>query len=353
MALTLENGPYIFNVNNLFVEGDSISKAKRMLLELKNGLVALGGAGTIWTVVASCDAVSVKNIGDADPDLWEDLSDIVSGSGTNPHSWCIVENSTTGAQLLIEGHSIYSIYAYCDIRYSPAGLFTDTGTTGVAPTATDANNVVTSDTGFTPVGSYYNGFVLHIMTSADHKTTRFYWLERSMEFAGMGGKMGLIEEVVNTPSQWISTNKVCVLYNNITPACNVSPSDEYPMIYHLDDMDWNVYLETATPYAGWIATRVTAECHEGVGSNTGQALPILHVKENLELDGGYPLSKIGLFRPNAGTYGGSYGRLRDIYWGPFYNYSMTTYPNDSSGDWIQFAAFVMPWNGSKPVPVEY
>jgi len=346
MTLVLENGPYIFNVNNAFAEGSTDNKFKRMLLELKNCLVDLGGTGVIWTVVASSDSVSVKNIGDADPDLWLDIGDII-GNPAGTQSWCILENSTTGGQLLINAYYIASnFYHYANILYSPAGLFTDDGTTTVKPTATDSTYVVPNNADFTLNSSVYLNFVLHVMTSADHKTTRFYFMERGLGLPGIGGKMGLIEEVVNTPSEWISTNKVCVLNNNITPVCNSEPYYEYPMIYNLDDMDWNVYLETATPYAGWIATRVTAECYGSIGyAGGGQGRPIIHVGGNV--------SKIGLFRPNAGTYGGSYGRLRDIYWGPYYNYSMTTYPDDGSGDWIQLAAFIMPWNGSKPIPVEY
>ena len=81
----LENGPYVFNVNNYFEESSFSDKCKRQLLELKNGLVALGGAGVIWQVIASCDATDVKQIGDADPDLWYTIAYFIFRTGAN--SW--------------------------------------------------------------------------------------------------------------------------------------------------------------------------------------------------------------------------------------------------------------------------
>jgi hypothetical protein len=121
---------------------------------------------------------------------------------------------------------------------------------------------------------------------------------------------------------------------------------------HMDDTTWRVYLETAAPYAGWITTVATGECYDAFGYSGGNGRSLMLAEENLELTEGFPMSKIGIWRPNAGTYGGSYGRLRDIYWGPWRHYTLSTYPSDTRA-WIKLGAFVMPWNGSEPVPVEY
>ena len=52
----LENGPWTFDVQNVCGEGESEEViAKEILLQIKNSMVALS-----WSVVASCDSVSVK-----------------------------------------------------------------------------------------------------------------------------------------------------------------------------------------------------------------------------------------------------------------------------------------------------
>ena len=341
----LENGPYIFNTNIDCVGVDGADKSKRMLFELKEALVALGGAGTIWTSIASCDGVSVLNIDPEEPiqDLWLDKDDVIYGA---THAWCILENSTTGGQLLIDRTNLDN---KLNCKYSPGGLFTNDGTTTVAPTATDAATLVSSAINFH--NQAYIGCVLHVMCSADHKTTRFYFYERGLASYNVGGWMGLIEEVVDTPSQWISTFKTMILYHNITPVWNYIPFQQSPYLDHLDGMNWNVYLETSEPYAGWIATRCAAFCYGSLGTTQGSI--ITFINDSLGVQGGYPVSPIWLYSDNSGIHGGWYGRLRDIYFGQYIHKSLTTYPGDGSKDWIKFGALVVPWDGSRPSAVDF
>jgi len=343
----LENGPYIFNVNIDCVEGNITNKAKRMLLELKNALVGLGGANTIWTVVASSDATDFVNKGGSEPlDLWDSIADVSYGTGA--HSWCILENLTTHGELLIDWYT--SAYYQGEVcKYSPGGLFTDTGTASVAPTATDSRSLIAGSAAFVPYAEAYNSFVLHVMTSADHKTTRFFLNDRAQGTAHVGVWCGLIEEVVDAPSQWTSTNKVMVLTHYLGVSQSAEPKNQWPNLAQMDDAYWSVYLETAEPYAGWIRTYCTAFCYDAVGSASFQGRPVMLADST----GEFPASPIGLYSTSTGIHSGSFGRLRDIYFGHDLHKTLTTYPGDGSGDWIKFGCLVVPWDGSVPVPVHY
>jgi hypothetical protein len=122
MALPeLINGPYIFNVNNRYQESSVALMTKSVMFRMKDCLVALGGAETIWKVIASCNAVTVWNIDPEEPnrDLWEDLGDIVYSGGN--HSWAILENQVTGGQLCLDYPYGFSYYGA--ILFSADGTF--------------------------------------------------------------------------------------------------------------------------------------------------------------------------------------------------------------------------------------
>jgi hypothetical protein len=341
---TLENGPYIFNVNNAFSEGSTANISKRMILELKNGLVALGGTDTIWHVVASSNSVAVVNILDPDEehDLWNTISNVVYSTGA--HSWCVLANKTTGAQMLIDYNT--NAHYYVDIKYSTGGTYASDGTTTSAPTATDAGTLQVNSQAFTVDNSSYLTAVLNIMTSADHKTTRFYFHRKSSADANAGGWIGLIEEVANAPAAWTSTNKTMKLYLNTAFAASTTPSSKSPRLSDLDGNIWYVRFETDEPYSGWLACYPTSESYGDL--NGGTATPIMHLDVDLDLVGGYPVCPIGLYR-ESGSYSGPMGRLRDIYWAPNAHDSLDTYPSGGSKQWIKWGCFFVPWNGSVPL----
>jgi hypothetical protein len=351
-APTLEKGPYIFNVNNLFVESDGTNKCKRELLELKNCLVDLGGTDAIWTVIASCDATDYVNIQDLDEehDLWDSIADVNNGYIGNAHSWCILKNKTTNGQLLIDYiRNTPTVYPhYAEIRYSPGGTFADDGTTLAAPTSTDAAAIWWRDYTFSD-SSYYsnmNKVVINVMTSADHKITRWYNHNRRSGTGLRGGSIGLIEEVQNTPSEWNSTIKTAVMVNRDGCVSAYIPYDMSPTLGQVDDGDaFYVRYETAEPYASWLTTYPVMECHSGLDGNYGRPI---HRTNRCRTGGGYPVCPIGLFR--AGNPKGGYlGRLTDIYIGQHSHYSLDTFPADGSRTWIKWGCFMVPWDGSVPV----
>jgi len=347
MALpTLENGPYIFNVNNVFSEGSTANASKRMMLELKNALVSLGGTDVIWHVVASSNGSAVINILDLDEvhDLWVSISNVIYSTGA--HSWCVLANKTTGAQMLIDYNT--NVHYYVDMKYSPAGTYASDGTTSSAPTATDAATMQLNNQAFTIDNAAYLSFVLSVMTSADHKTTRFYFHKKQSGGTSAGGWIGLIEEVANAPSFWTSANKTAKLYLNTAFGVSTTPSSKSPTLANMDSNIWYIRLETDAPYAGWVACYPTMESYGALG--TGQAAALIHVDVDLELQEGYPICPIGLYSAySSSVYGGPMGRLRDIYWAPNAHDSLDTYPSGGGKEWIKWGCFFVPWNGSTPV----
>lgn len=345
----LENGPYVFNVNNYFEESSFNDKCKRQLLELKNGLVALGGAGVIWQVIASCDATDVKQIGDADPDLWDTIADVNFSTGA--HSWCILENQTTGGMLLIDYDTGY-VYRTI-MEYSPGGLYPSaTGTNTTPPTATDSTRIMEDDKNFSADSTFNRAFVLHIMTSADHKTTRWYWHESLTSNGSRGGFFGCIEELTNTPSEWTSTNKVAVFGNDVaTPfALTTDPVQQTPTLASFLIADWKAYFKTAAPFEDWVTgLLMTYEFYKPLSQGLATTSGIFQRHINLEVAGGLPISPMGLYNKASGANGGSFGRFRDLYLAPAFHQTMTTYPADTSRLWLKIGCFLVPWNGTAPL----
>lgn len=340
---TLENGPYVFNVNNRFTESNTTNKTLRGILECKNALVALGGAGSIWSVVASCDSTTVKNIGDASPDLWSELADIVGGSGA--HSWCILENGTTGAQLCIDLSN--SDERYVHWRYSYGGNFNADGTTSTRPTDSEGTDLKSVSYTTFSSGTGANTIVIHAMCSADHKTTRIFTHEKDSS-GNNGGTALCIEEAVNTPSEWTATYKTVLVKFHDHITLSQTSYLKSPLIKEISDAErMVVYMKTAEPYEAWNSVYATCECYGTLDG--GVATPIHELNVSLELQGGYPISPIGLYEAASGSNGGSWGRLRDIYFGQRLHDTLSTYPNDASRLWVKFGCFVVPWNGEQPL----
>lgn len=340
-APTLENGPYIFNVNNYF---NDYYKEQRILLELKNALVALGGAGVIWQVVASSDGSSVVNIGGGSPDLWASNSDIINANDGSPHSWAILENQTTGGQLCIDCNN--SNDNYCTVVYSYGGNFATDGTTSDRPTTTEAGTIASNTYSFWNTSSEYREFVVNVMASADHVTTRWYIHGRSSISGRYGGWFGSIEAVVNAPSGWTSNPKQLTMYYPGNFESETVADYQSPRLFISDGNSLRCYVETAEPYAGWLSAYMTCECYQDI-DETDRAMPLTWNNADQDVIGGYPVCPIGVFRA-GGDQGGSLGRLRDIYLAQRTHTTLSTYPADASRTWIKFGAYLVPWNGEVP-----
>jgi hypothetical protein len=347
---TLENGPYVFNVNNLYTASSDTDKYEKFWFAIKEELVALGGAGVIWQVVASSDASSVKNIGDASPDLWTVQGDVNFSTGA--HSWCVLENQTTGAQLSIQLN--YTSGTQGRVRFSPGGTYSTDGTTSALPTSTDSQYLALS-TCVLSTSSGREKFVVNIMTSADHKILRFYIHERQSTDGAAGGQFWGVELVANAPSLWTSTDKYAVWYNSLSTSVSTLAYDKSPRIEDFDGNGGiNCYVETAAPYTGWNSKWITTECYKNIGGapsvpDSPDGSPLWSYDGICGLNGGYPICPIGLYDEAVGEHGGSWGRLTDIYYASRLHQTFDTYPSDGSRQWIKFGGFLVPWNGTAPV----
>ena len=87
MSLTLENGPWVFDVNNV-VKGDTLAEFGQNLAFAMKEIIAGFSA---WDVVASSDGSSVVNIGGGSPDLWLTAANVIRSATT--HSWIIFDNN--------------------------------------------------------------------------------------------------------------------------------------------------------------------------------------------------------------------------------------------------------------------
>ena len=340
----LEKGPYIFNVNNLYSESSVTNKAKRILLELKNCLVALGGANQIWTVIASSNSVAFVNIGGDEPlDLWDDISDIVFAAGGSPHSWCVLENKFTGQQIIIAANpSSYN----CEVYVSPGGLIASDGSTTANPTCADYGGLWYAGYAFTTSNSNYLKFVINVMTSADYTITRFYLHERNVSTGEAGGMIGLMENAQNTPAEWNSDIKFVKLGYGSAPAYSNLMTGKSPTLTFCDGNTLTVRYQTAEPYDAWINAYPSCECYLSLLS--AQAYPLMKNDHVLSLLGVQSANPIGIFNP-ANPKGGSLGRLADIYLAPALHDTFDTYPADGSNLWVKWGCFMVPWNGTIPV----
>lgn len=346
---TLENGPYIFNVNNLVIGSNPTDKCRKTILALKDALVALGGAGVIWDVVASCDGTSVKNIGDASPDLWADSSDIVQNTEGNAHSWCVLEHQTSGEQILIDCRS--ESYNQFEMRHSFDGSYQTDGTTTASPTATNSYTMRQFNTNFSTTSTTQLRCVVNVMTSADNKTLRIYLHQRDSSSGETAGTYMAIEEIVNTPSVWTSARKLCVFYSNENINFSATTYYKSPRAELLDGSVWILRVDTAEPASLWVSMQNTSECYGNLDAESG-ATPLWQVNNSLGFNGGFPICPIGLYESAAGTYGGSWGRFRDIYWAQQLHDTLDTYPSDGSRLWVKWGCFLVPWNGTAPLDAE-
>lgn len=332
----LTNGPWTFSVNNDCTQGSYIDTQRCATLQVKTSLVSFSA----WAVVASCDSVSVKNIGDGSPDLWADwATDLVNANAGIAHSWIILQNSTTGEQLCIDLN--ISTAGRFDVWYSATGSFNTDGTTTNRPTDTESVRMWLNTHNFMETAA--RGAMVHAMISADNKCTRFFVSTRYGSRSGAW--FGCLEELYGTPAVWTSTHKRLLYIPSASIATADTPPSQDPKLSFLDGLKWWAYLKDASPYEGWNVAYSSCECYKGFYANNGD--PFFRIDRDQDWNGGYPCSPIGIFRESA-TRGGALGAMKDIYFGSYFHDMYSTYDGDTPREWIKMGGLIVPWNGSIP-----
>jgi hypothetical protein len=205
-------------------------------------------------------------------------------------------------------------------------------------------------------GSPYSGvasnacvaFTMHVMTSADKKTTRVFIVETSATTIDWGGWCLLIEEARETPTQWTSENKTVVWQNTALPTVAEEPYSASPKLSDFQAASLYARIVTDEPYSGWLSCYPTVPCIDLWNAYSLIATPLDRNIYEGEFSGGHLLCPIGLYKEGT-THSGPFGSLRDIYLAPRYHPIFTTYPNDLTRKWIKFGSFIVPWDGSNPV----
>ena len=329
---TLENGPWTFNVNNVVSEATIDANCKHIWMEMKDVLASFSQ----WSVVASADGVSVKNIGDASPDLWTDwTTDIIKGD-----SWVLLENSVTGEQFLMDVARSDNIYMGI-LEWSPTGSYNTDGTATVRPTATEHVDIVPN--GNFVMDSGIDGGVVHAMVSNDGKCTRL--IVHQVDGTSDGCFFLAFEELANPNSDWTSTHKRCVLTDAsvITSTTNTSKS---PAASYLEDQLWDCYLKDASTEHGHQLAYATVSSW---GSwSAALANGIMRSSTN-NAWGGYWVSPIGIVIGST-VFGGSLGRIQDMYAAQESHNTLDTYDGAGSKEWVKFGGLMLPWNGTTPTP---
>lgn len=337
MTLPTKIKTWNYSVNHDVTEAAVNDMCKHAVYQIKEALVSFSQ----WSVVASSDSSSVKNIGDASPDLWTDWNtDVVPGTGA--HSWIILENSVTGAQLCFDmlAGSAYVM----DVVYSATGAFNADGTTNDRPT--DSESIYITD-GRVWAPTSTDGMVVNAMCSSDGEITRVY--AHMTDAAEKGGFFFGLESITGTPSGWdVGTVKQAVLRIDANVNLATTPSQQDPRVNQYDSTTEKIYmyLEDSTPYEGWNLAYLTTECYNQWSGDQGNAL--CEVNVDMDWNGGYPVTAMGLFRTTSPRQGGM-GAFQDIYLGPEAHQALTSYPNDASYQWVKWGAFFVPWNGTAPV----
>lgn len=330
---TVENGPWTFDVNNDESGGTFADTMKNVLFRIKESWIGFSP----WSVVASSDSVSVKNIGDASPDLWIDTGDIVRNTDGNPHSWIILENSVNGEQVCFDYNGATD--ARLRIYVSPLGLFNTNGTTTNRPSSGGSTYLLINSIDF--LATTADGAVVHSMISNDGKCTRS--IVHCRDGSNNGDSVICVEEVVNTPSQWTGTHKRGYLRQPTSQALSATYNLKSP---RYDAYDGETMI--VSPPAGTITCNGTCECYDNISGDS--AAPITKLNTDLGWAGGYPVAQIGLYSLSSSV-GGAYGRFQDLYWAHYYHDTYDTYNAAASRAWIKIGCFMFPWNGVQPLEV--
>jgi hypothetical protein len=162
MALVTFKKSYDFLVNQV-IDGAGLGThdfMKYQIWAIKNTLISY--PNNPWVVLWSSDATSAGAA-----DYWTDWTKVNFHSGTNPHSWVVLD-SFGGGQLLIDCKSSASTREdIITIKWSNEGLFVGPGTVNVAPVATD-EHVMLNTVNWRPY--VYDGDILPTQLHGIHST---------------------------------------------------------------------------------------------------------------------------------------------------------------------------------------
>ena len=309
MALPTLERTWQYNVNQQTpTSGVLATDRSALLYKIKVSLTTF--ASSPWTVVRSSNAVTAGAA-----DYWASPANITGANSGTAHSWIVLQQSgITGGplQICLDLGSSSQDYIYTMMSY--AG-FTG-GTITNRPTATDEQLIWNPAQWFSTSGDT----VLHVMQSADGRSTRIVYLRASV-IRGLW----MFEDLADS---LLPNRGVCSFVGGGAPAIST---------YLSNANFWGRF--GAIPFTAFVGTEVyknvtAAEANSGAVSDITQA---------------YPITPLSLHSETASAKG-RLGRIVDLWFGSPSLALGSTYPvSPADKEFIHVTPFVMPWNGSTPI----
>lgn len=308
MALPTLEKSWQFNVNqNLVSTGTVATDNANILYAIKNSLVTFADAP--WTVVLSSDGAT-----SGASDKWTDASKVIH-SGAN-YSWIVLKQTgiLSNYQLLLTCSSSTSSIA---IKQSPAVGFSG-GSTTTDPTAADSVTLLAVGTWMLSTAATVK---LHVLQTTTGSQT--WVLACSAGVLKAAGGFGAISNPVTG-----MTHPAWGYWKVNTPLT---------MQYFADTTNANVFgRDNATNMTMYMTV-------EGSRNNN---IPDELAGIN-QVSNQYPILGMGIYSKTA-TKLGRHGRIADAWFGTTGIPDGSTYPNDSTRQFVQFNNVILPWNGTIP-----
>jgi hypothetical protein len=288
-------------------------------VKIKDAIIGLASGD--WTVAASSDGTG----GNADlNDNWGSYSDIDWNTAGNAHSWVVLANSSTGAQICMDCECASTASEQAEIYMSPGGQYVLAGLSTLnRPAAADEVNVNPGAVGWGGDSAAYNGFV-HVMGSDDGECTRVVHCR-----VGFATGLWIFDEVRDPVTPWANPRVA-------TATGQLSTEADYLTYANYNDVA-NLYGVAASSFDAFM----TSEGY--IASAVGQRIGTADSQS-----GGWPMCPMGICSETALNVGRK-GSLYDIYWGSITRVTGDSYPDDGTYQFAQFGDIILPWNGTRPV----
>jgi hypothetical protein len=216
-----------------------------------------------WAHTSSCDSTATSS----SSDLWTAANKLVWGSGSNIHSWIVLQNNSisTGLQILLDLNYVFTTSEYINIWFSFSGF--SGGSTTIRPTATDEIRVNDVDNTW---GGHSSGTTrsCNYLVSSDNQCHRIFTY-------GVSARRGYwwIDKIQNFPSWWTTPVAITVRSTDTTYANWSTTSGTFKTIISGAD----TYLTGLLPLIGSTNIGVWSNMNSGDVNGDYLAFPILLV----------------------------------------------------------------------------
>lgn len=318
---TLEKTWQFAHVSNA-LSGNRATDLKDVVFGVKNAVKAFGT--NPLTCVGSSNSVSANMSG---TDLIATLGDIVFASGSNPHSWIVLE-MVSGAQICIDWNVAFIDYLI--ILVSPAAGFSG-GSTTARPTAAD-EQLILSDSFQGQLGNDTSGGQVrsHVMLSTDGSCLRVINANN-----GAPGGFLLVDQAMSPVPGWTVPTVAAFQGWGI----NTNAGDSV-----LNVGSWFAVagrFKSVGPI-GSMPMFPSLEC-----AGVGAYVPITQqLNGPNEISGEHTLQRMGLWHQVTVGQRGRHGHIADLWFTTQMLQNGDTIPNDSSKQFVVFGDMVFSGDGT-------